>query len=467
MKVRTRFAPSPTGYLHIGGARTALFSYLYARKHGGSFILRVEDTDRERSTQAAIDAILAGMEWLTLDYDEGPVYQTHRYERYREMAYKMLEQGSAYRCYCSKERLEQLREQQMQQNQKPKYDGFCRDKELNLANQSYVLRFKNPLEGEVIVQDEVHGSVVFNNTELDDFIIFRSDGHPTYNFAVVIDDLDMQITHVIRGDDHLNNTPKQMNLLAALNAAVPTYAHVPMILGPDGKKLSKRSGAASVMEYRDEGYLPEAVLNYLARLGWSHGDQEIFSREELIRFFDTQHLNHSAAALNPEKLLWLNQHYLKSLAPAQVKNHLDWHLKQQNLIGQLNAQQIEYIIKVQADRSKTLVELVEKSHFLFVETIEYPSALIEKHMSDETKPALLAFYQALQQLTEWQKESLHVALHDVVEQFQLKLGKIGPVIRIAVTGDTQSPSIDATLALLGREKTLARMKAFLEYIQVK
>src|ERR1700732_4883644 len=307
MAVRTRFAPSPTGFLHIGGLRTALFCWLYARRHGGQFILRIEDTDLERSTDAAIQQILDGMEWAGLIQDEGPFFQTKRFDRYKEVIEEMVAEGTAYRCYCTKEELEQMRAQQTARGEKPRYDGRWRERTDSLPGAPFVVRFKNPLTGEVVVDDVVHGSVIFQNSELDDLIIARSDGTPTYNFCVVVDDMDMEITHVIRGDDHLNNTPRQLNILQALGATLPLYAHVPMILGPDGAKLSKRQGAVSVLHYEDEGYLPEALLNYLVRLGWSHGDQEIFTRAQMVAAFDIHDVNKAASAFNPEKLLWLNQ----------------------------------------------------------------------------------------------------------------------------------------------------------------
>ncbi|MBY0544953.1 MAG: glutamate--tRNA ligase, partial [Gammaproteobacteria bacterium] len=310
MSVRTRFAPSPTGYLHVGGARTALYCWLYAKRHGGQFILRVEDTDLERSTPEAVQAILDGMAWLGLNADEGPFYQTQRFDRYAQVIQEMLAAGTAYRCTCSRERLDALREQQTLDKEKPRYDGLCRDKQLPADTEPFVIRFKNPLEGEVLIDDQVLGPVVFNNKELDDLIIARSDGTPTYNFTVVVDDKDMAITHVIRGNDHLNNTPRQINMLKAIGATPPLYAHLPMILGDDGKKLSKRHGAVSVMQYRDDGYLPEALLNYLVRLGWAHGDQEIFTLDEMVQHFDIRDVNKAASAFNTEKLRWLNHHYL-------------------------------------------------------------------------------------------------------------------------------------------------------------
>jgi len=327
MSIRTRFAPSPTGYLHVGGARTALFSWLYARKHGGTFVLRIEDTDLERSTAESVNAILEGMTWLGLEYDEGPFFQTHRFPRYKEVLDGMVKEGRAYHCYCPKERLESLRADQMARKEKPRYDGHCRAGVANPpADVPPVVRFRNPAEGVVVVEDMIRGRVVFQNSELDDLIIARSDGTPTYNFTVVVDDMDMRITHVIRGDDHLNNTPRQINMLKALGYTPPQYAHVPMILGPDGGRLSKRHGAVSVMQYRDDGFLPEALLNYLVRLGWSHGDQEIFSIDEMIQLFDVGKVHSSAAAFNPEKLLWLNQHYLKTADPTHVARHLSHHL---------------------------------------------------------------------------------------------------------------------------------------------
>ncbi|MFP5344397.1 MAG: glutamate--tRNA ligase, partial [Gammaproteobacteria bacterium] len=326
MTVRTRFAPSPTGYLHVGGARTALYSWLHARKHGGAFILRIEDTDVARSTPEAVQAILDGMAWLDLAHDEGPFYQTQRTEHYRAALDKLLKEGKAYHCYCSRERLEALRAGQMARKEKPRYDHHCRDLKKPPSGVAPVVRFKNPLDGEVVVHDEIKGAVIFQNSELDDLIIARSDGSPTYNFTVAVDDWDMRVTHVIRGDDHLNNTPRQINILKALGATPPSYSHVPMILGGDGQRLSKRHGAVSVMQYREDGFLPEALLNYLVRLGWAHGDQEIFSLDEMIALFDIKNVNRSASAFNTEKLLWLNQHYIKTSAPAHVAHHLSWHM---------------------------------------------------------------------------------------------------------------------------------------------
>ena len=357
MKIKTRFAPSPTGYLHVGGARTALYSWLFARNHGGEFVLRIEDTDLERSTPEAIEAIMDGMNWLSLEWDEGPYFQTKRFDRYNAVIDEMLQAGTAYKCYCSKERLEALREEQMAKGEKPRYDGRCRHgHEHHADDEPCVVRFANPEEGSVVFDDQIRGPIEFSNQELDDLIIRRTDGSPTYNFCVVVDDWDMEITHVIRGEDHINNTPRQINILKALNAPVPVYAHVSMINGDDGKKLSKRHGAVSVMQYRDDGYLPEALLNYLVRLGWSSGDQEIFSREEMIKLFSLGAVSKSASAFNTEKLQWLNHHYINSLAPEYVATHLQWHIEQEN-IDTRNGPQLAELVKLLGERCKTLKEM--------------------------------------------------------------------------------------------------------------
>lgn len=450
MTIRTRFAPSPTGYLHIGGVRTALYCWLYARRHKGQFILRIEDTDLERSTPEAVQAILEGMQWLGLAYDEGPYYQTKRFDRYKEVLQQFLATGKAYRCYCSKERLEALRAEQTAAKQKPKYDGHCRHLTNISSDQSYVIRFCNPLTGDVIVHDQVHGDVVFKNSELDDLIIARSDGTPTYNFTVVVDDYDMRVTHVIRGDDHLNNTPRQINMLLALDVTPPLYAHVPMILGSDGKKLSKRHGAVSVMQYRDEGYLPEALLNYLVRLGWSYGDQEIFSCAEMTQLFDIKDLNSSPAAFNAEKLLWLNQHYLKTSAVEYIAEQLAWHMEKLG-INYLQGPALTDIVLLQRERSKTLVEMAEKSRFFYEDNlaaIEFPadSILALKKLRDE-----------LQKVTEWTDAAIHQAINAIAESLGLKLGKLAQPLRLAVTGGTVSPPIDSTLRLIGKERVLARL----------
>ncbi len=459
MTIRTRFAPSPTGYLHIGGARTALFCWLYARKHGGKFILRIEDTDIERSTAESVNAILEGMTWLGLDYDEGPFFQTKRFPRYREVIEQMLREGKAYYCYCSKERLEQLRGEQMARKEKPRYDGRCRPGVPNPPpGVKPVIRFKNPQTGTVVVEDLIRGRVVFQNSELDDLIIARADGTPTYNFTVVVDDMDMNISHVIRGDDHLNNTPRQMNMLEALGVQPPVYAHVPMILGPDGSRLSKRHGAVSVMQYRDEGYLPEALLNYLVRLGWSHGDQEIFSVDEMIALFDIKDVHRSAAAVNPDKLLWLNQHYIKTSDVAHVAHHLSYHLGKLGIDPAQGPDLIE-VVKAQRERAKTLVEMAQNSVFFYREPEHYDEKAAAKHLKKEIAPALEALAEALQQLTEWTPPALHAAVEQTAKAQGLDFGKLAQPVRVALTGRTISPPIDVTLHLIGRDRSVKRIRA--------
>lgn len=463
MTVRTRFAPSPTGYLHIGGARTALFSWLYARKHGGTFILRIEDTDLERSTVESINAILEGMTWLGLEYDEGPFRQTERFARYDEVKQQLLAEGKAYRCYCSKERLEELRERQMANKEKPRYDGRCRHLTVPPAGGGeYVVRFKNPTDGAVVVDDQVRGRVVFQNGELDDLIIARSDGTPTYNFTVVVDDLDMRVTHVIRGDDHLNNTPRQMNILRALGATPPVYAHLPMILGEDGKRLSKRHGAVSVMQFREEGYLPEAVLNYLVRLGWSHGDQEIFSIDEMVALFDIPDINNSASSINPGKLLWLNQHYMKTLDPTHVAHHLSWHMGQLGIDPSAGPSLMD-VVQALRERTKTLKEMAEQGAGFYREVAEYDPTAV-KHLNTAAAEPLVALRARLGELSEWSDSALHEAVTVTAEAFSLKLGKIAQPLRVALTGTTVSPPIDVTLRLIGRQRSLQRIDRALAYI---
>jgi len=450
----TRFAPSPTGYLHVGGARTALYCWLYARKTQGKFILRIEDTDLERSTPESVQAILDAMDWLELHYDEGPYYQTKRFDRYHEVVEQLLREGKAYRCYCSKERLEKLREEQMANKEKPRYDGLCRER-TEEGSGPFVIRFKNPTEGAVEFDDLIRGKLVFSNSELDDLIIARSDGTPTYNFTVVVDDWDMKITHVIRGDDHINNTPRQINILRALGATPPLYAHVSMILGSDGKRLSKRHGAVSVMQYREEGFLPEALLNYLVRLGWSHGDQEIFSMAELVELFDIKGINKAPAAFNPEKLLWLNQHYLKNSPPEHVAKELQWHMDKLG-IDTSKGPDLSEMVKVQADRAKTLVEMAEKSRIFYTD-IEYNDDAVKKNLTTDIIPALTEIRDGILQLDTWNKEAIHQVIVSTAEKLGLKLGKIAQPLRVAITGDTISPSIDVTLFLMGREKVRQRL----------
>jgi len=457
--VVTRFAPSPTGMLHIGGVRTALFSWLHARRAGGKFILRVEDTDRERSTDEAVRVILDGMQWLGLAPDEGPYFQTARFSRYREVIDQLLAAGKAYRCYCTKEELDQLRTEQMARKEKPRYDGRWRDRTDSRPGVEPVIRFKNPLEGEVVVHDLVHGDVIFKNTELDDLVIVRADGSPTYNFCVVVDDMDMGVTHVIRGDDHLNNTPRQINMFAALDAKIPVFAHVPMILGPDGAKLSKRHGAVSVLQYEEDGFLPDALLNYLVRLGWSHGDQEIFSREEMVTAFDIADVNKAASAFNPEKLLWLNQQHLMRADPARVVPYLRPHLARLGLDAVADEAYLIRIVIAQRERVKTLKEMAENSRYFFGQAVPLDPKAAAKHLSDDAKALLRDFGAILQSLPQWSAPQIHEALNAFAAGRALGLGKIAQPLRVAVTGGTISPPIDQTLEILGRERTVVRLAA--------
>ena len=456
MTVRTRFAPSPTGFLHIGGLRTALFCWLYARRHAGQFVLRIEDTDLERSTGAAIQQILDGMEWAGLEHDDGPFYQTKRFDRYKEVIEELLASGNAYRCYCTKEELAQLRAEQMARGEKPRYDGRWRDRTDSRPGVAPVVRFKNPLAGDVVVHDVVHGPVVFQNAELDDLIIARSDGFPTYNFCVVVDDMDMRITHVIRGDDHLNNTPRQMNMLLALGHRPPVYAHLPMILGPDGTKLSKRHGAVSVLEYRDEGFLPEAVLNYLVRLGWSHGDQEFFSIEEMIRLFDIADVNKSASAFDVEKLSWLNQQHMMRAPAARIVPVLRWHLNREGIEVSDEAQ-LEQIVLSQRERAKTLREMALNSVFFFRAPAAYDDKAVRKHVTAEILALLVEASDELGQLANWSAPAIHGLISGLAAARGVTLGKLAQPIRLAVCGGTVSPPIDATLAILGKTEAMSRL----------
>ena len=464
MVVRTRFAPSPTGFLHVGGVRTALFSWLYAKHHQGEFILRIEDTDSERSTKESVQAILDGMEWLGLHCDKGPFYQTDRYDRYAQIAQQLLDEGKAYRCTCSKERLETLREAQLAAKEKPRYDGHCRLKKLPASEASHVVRFKNPQSGAVSFSDEVYGDIHVENSELDDLILVRSDGHPTYNFAVVIDDWDMEITHVIRGDDHINNTPRQINLFKALNAPIPTFAHLPMILGDDGKRLSKRHGAVSVMQFKEMGFLPHALLNYLVRLGWSFGDQEIFSLDEMIHDFDLKNVSRGVSSFNYDKLFWLNQHYQKSDPPAQVAEALAWHFSREG-VDITKGPALSDLVAVQAERCKTLVELCEKSRYFYEDTIEYDGDAVKKHLRPVVLAPLTALYERLRNVDEWQQEVLQQCINDVSAQFDINMGKIAQPLRVAVTGGSMSPAIDMTLTLLGKKRVIERLETALERIR--
>ncbi len=466
MRIRTRFAPSPTGFLHIGGARTALFSWVYARKLGGEFILRIEDTDRERSTQASVDFILEALKWLDLDYDEGPYYQSQRGHRYRDAIEQLLREGQAYRCYCTREELQAMRVEQLERKIKPRYSGRCRTRTSPRAGIEPVIRFKNPLDGQVVINDQIHGCVTFDNRELDDLVIARADGSPTYNLCVVVDDSDMAITHVIRGDDHLNNTPRQVNILRALSVTPPQYAHVPMILGPDRKRLSKRHGAVSVLQYRDEGYLPHALLNYLVRLGWSHGDQEVFTRAEMVEKFDIQDVHRSAATFNPEKLLWLNQHYIKESTPETIVPHLIWNLDKQN-IPLACGPAPEALLTVQKERARTLTELASNSRFFYVDLDGYDEQAARKYLTREAGDVLDRLRIVLEPIRDWRALTIHEAIIQVSEEQRLKLGKVAQPLRVAVSGGAVSPPIDVTLELLGKPRTLGRIGDAVNYIRAK
>lgn len=458
--VRTRFAPSPTGFLHLGGARTALFSWAFARHHKGTFVLRIEDTDLERSTPEAVQAIIDGMSWLGMHADEGPFYQMQRIERYQEIIAQMLENGTAYHCYSTPEEVEAMREKARALGMKPRYDGTWRPEAGKTlpaipADRKPVVRFKCPQEGATSWDDMVKGRISFSNSELDDLIIARPDGTPTYNFCVVVDDWDMNITHVIRGDDHVNNTPRQITILQALGATVPEYGHVPMILGPDGEKLSKRHGAVNIMDYDTQGYLPDAMVNYLARLGWSHGDNELFSREQLIEWFDTRSLSRSASQWDPKKLNWVNAHYIKQMdnealaavvAPRVLK-----------LDPAANVSQLADVLALIKDRAETLNDLAEGA-LLFCSAFEAaPAELQAEVLTEESRVVLATFAEKAAALPEWTTEALAQVIKDTLEACGIKMPKLGIPLRVAVTGRKQTPALDAVLALLGREQVLARL----------
>lgn len=466
MIVRTRFAPSPTGVLHLGSVRTALFCWLYARRHQGRFILRIEDTDRERSTPENVEAILDGMAWLGLEADEGPFYQTERFDRYQQVLSQWLADGKAYRCYCTRQELDELRARQMGAGERVRYDGRCRNRTEPRDGIEPVVRFKNPLTGEVVVDDQVRGRVVFDNAQLDDLIIARSDGTPTYNFTVIIDDFDMRITHVIRGDDHLNNTPRQMHMLEALGAEPPVYAHLPMILGPDGAKLSKRHGAVDIREYREEGYLPEAMLNYLVRLGWSHGDQEIFSVEEMIELFDIADVNQSASAFNPEKLLWINQQHILAMPPEELAGRLMPFMIKAGLDPSEGPDPVHIADGFHA-RAETLLHMAASARYCYedFEVIEPKSA--KKHLRPVILQPLRTVRARLAGLEHWGQTAIAETIREVAEDYELNMGKLGQPVRVAVTGGPVSPPIDVTLRLVGRERTIERLDRAIAFVEAR
>jgi len=461
MNVRTRFAPSPTGFLHIGGARTALFSWAYARRHGGTFVLRIEDTDLERSTEASSNAILDSMQWLGIDWDEGPFFQMQRLPRYKEVAERLIAAGHAYPCWATREELETMREQQRARGEKPRYDGRWRPERARAAglvpprDRAPVVRFRTPEAGEVGWHDLVKGLIAFPNAELDDLVILRADGVPTYNFGVVVDDLDMSITHVIRGDDHVNNTPRQIHIFRALEAQLPQFAHVPMILGADGERLSKRHGAVSVTQYRDEGFLPEALVNYLARLGWSHGDDEVFDVWQLVEWFDLAHVSRSAAQFDPAKLAWLNQHYIKAAAPARLAPLVEPELRRLGAALDLGPP-LEPVVALLKDRATSVLHLAEAAMLFYGEPHPHRD-LLEEHLTEKLLPAMRMLKARLAELAAWDKASISGAIKQVLAASGLKMPQLAMPLRLVVTGQLQTPSIDAVLELLGREVVLARL----------
>jgi glutamyl-tRNA synthetase len=464
MTVVTRFPPSPTGYLHIGGARTALFNWLYARGRGGEMVLRIEDTDIERSSQEAIDVIMQAMEWLGLSWNRGPYLQTDRFERYREVIDQLLGQGHAYHCFCSRERLDQLRESQRAAGQKPRYDHHCRDLGRQPeAGEDTVVRFRNPLDGTVVFDDVVRGRVEIDNREMDDLIVARSDGTPTYNLTVVVDDIDMGISHVIRGDDHTNNTPRQINIFHALGAELPVFAHVPLILGPDGQRLSKRHGAVSVLEYREMGILPEALLNYLVRLGWSHGDQEIFDLDEMIDLFDIVDINKSAASFDLDKLLWVNQHYIRQADTERLANLLAKCLHRRD-IRLCDGPRVGEVVEVLRDRVQTMMQMADQSLYFYTEPEGYGPEAAEKHLTAESAPRLKALATEFDNLDDWDAEAIQAVIKKVVAVQEVKFPMVALPLRVALTGDTATPSIDITVQLIGKARTLARIDRAIQFI---
>ena len=457
--MKSRFAPSPTGYLHIGGARTALFAWLWAKKHDSKFVLRIEDTDKDRSTQDSVDAILQGIDWLGLSYDEGPIYQSERLERYEEVISQLLDEAKAYYCECTKERLEKMREALIESGDKPKYDGCCRNKKLK----SGVIRFLNPKNGSVSFNDYVKGDIEIANTELDDLIIARSDGSPTYNLTVVVDDHDMEIECVIRGDDHINNTPKQINLYEALDWNIPRFAHVPMILGADGSRLSKRHGALNLMSYRDAGFLPKALLNYIVRLGWSHGNQEIFSVADMINLFELENINKSSASFNKDKLEWINHSYIKTTEINELVSELEWYLNQLS-INLSDGPDIKEVVEVLRDRSKSLVDMAQNCLMFYHDFEDFDSNLVIKFFHLESRPILDDLLINLETLEQWSAEHIHEVIQNICESRNIGFGKVGQPFRLAISGDGKAGSIDKSAELVGKERVLLRLKMAIDWV---
>jgi len=458
--MKSRFAPSPTGYLHIGGARTALFAWLWAKKNQGEFILRIEDTDKERSTKESVEVILQGMEWLGLDYDKGPIFQSDRIERYQAVISLLIDSDKAYYCNCSKQRLDSLREDLMKKGEKPKYDGCCRKKNLTDG----VVRFLNPNDKAVLFEDYVKGNIEFANSELDDLVIARADGSPTYNLTVVVDDHDMGIDFVIRGDDHINNTPKQINLYKALGWSLPTFAHVPMILGGDGARLSKRHGAVNILSYRDEGYLPKALLNYIVRLGWSHGNQELFSISEMIDLFDLKDINKAPASFNKDKLVWLNQSYIKTTEINELLNHLQYHLDRQS-INTNNGPNIKDVVESLRDRSKTLIEMANSCTMFYQDFDSFDSDLAKNVFQTKSRPILESLYSSLEALDSWTADEIHNVIMKICKNQNIGFAKVGQPFRLALSGNGKSGSIDKSAQLVGKDRTLSRLKMAIDFIE--
>jgi glutamyl-tRNA synthetase len=466
-EIRVRFAPSPTGFLHIGGARTALFNWLYARKIKGTFILRIEDTDRTRSTDEYIDAIIEGMKWLSLDWDEGPFRQTDRFDVYRSYADRLLKEGKAYYCYCSAEELEARRKEAMAQGKSLKYDGRCRDMKEPVPGVAPTVRFRMPQHGQTVVEDMIRGHVVFENEQLDDLIILRSDGTPTYNLTVVVDDVDMRITHIIRGDDHLNNTPKQIQLYEAFGYAVPKFAHLPMILGADKTRLSKRHGATSVMAYYEMGYLPEALVNYLVRLGWAHGDQEVFTRDELVNYFSFENVGKAAAVFNPEKLLWLNSQYIMNSSPEKLAELVRPFLVKEQIITEdqpLDPTWLAKAVRTLQERAKTLVELASSLRYYVAEEPAFNDKAKEKFLNEKSRNLLMELKEGISDLSEFSTPELETLFKAIVEKHGAKLGALAQPVRVAMTGGTESPGIYEVLDVLGKEKVLRRLEKAIKMI---
>jgi len=465
--IKTRFAPSPTGYLHIGGVRTALFSWLFAKQNNGDFVLRIEDTDLERSTQESVDAIFDGMDWLGLTHTEGPFYQTKRFDRYKDVIQSLIDNDMAYYCYATPDELDVMREQQKANNEKPRYDGRFRDfTGTPPAGVDPVIRFKNPLDGNVVIDDIVKGQVTVSNTELDDLIIARSDGTPTYNLTVVVDDWDMKMTHVIRGDDHLNNTPRQINLYNALGANIPKFAHIPMVLGEDGSRLSKRHGAVSVLQYKDEGFLPEALLNYLVRLGWSHEDQEIFTVDEMVKFFTLDTVNSSPSTFNLEKLLWINQQHIQTTGIDNLVKNLTPFMTALNF-DVSDTTKLKQVADLLRERAKTLVEMANSAQCFYQDFTEFEAKAAKKHLRPVAEEALRLIQEKFNQLDSWSTENIHAQIQATADELDVGMGKVGMPLRVAITGGGQSPSIDATAELIGKDKCIARISMALEAIEAR